>query len=161
MLLTFPARREEERHEVVAMLASLHLPGSPLIIPPHSGLETVAFELGLFFKKRNEEMDSQEFEKIKSAPELRGYTSSQETRVKAEEDIEGGMKQLSSLKQVLRREVVKGKNKGQEREVILPKEQTVKSEEGTAPSSLKQVLGNDVLKGMCQDQPRVWGKPLR
>jgi len=157
LLFTFPAQHEE-RYEVVAMLASLHIPGSPLIIPPCSGLETVASELGLLFKKGNEEIDSKEFEKMKSAPELREITSYVETKVKAEEDTDGEVNKLSSLKQVLRREVVKGKTQGQEQEVILTQEQTVKSEKGKAlevdyPSSLKQVLGNEVLKGMCQDQP--------
>ena len=132
LLFTFPAQHEEERYEVVAMLASLHIPGSPLIIPPCSGLETVASELGLLFKKGNEEIDSKEFEKMKSAPELREITSYVETKVKAEEDTDGEVNKLSSLKQVLRREVVKGKTQGQEQEVILTQEQTVKSEKGKA-----------------------------
>ena len=129
LLFTFPMRHEEEeRYEVTAMFASLHLPGSPLIIPPCSGFENVASQLGFLLKENNEEIDGKAF----------GKTSYQDTnRVKAEGDTDGGLNKLSMLKQVSRREVADGQH--QEQEVIFTQEQTVKLEEDR-DSEVDQVL---------------------
>ena len=91
----------EERYEVVAMLACLHLPGSPLIIPPHSGVETVASELGFLLR------DSKELEKIWGVPESR------ETRVKVEGEAHSKVQKLSRSKQVSRKAVSEGKCQSQ------------------------------------------------
>ena len=147
LLFTFPVA-QNGRCEVEAMLASLHLPGSPLIIPPSSRVETVASELGLLLKDNDVEIGDKEFEKI-SSPELTKVTSYQETRVKTEGDTDRDVDKLSCFK-----EVVKGKGQGQEEEVISTREPMLKVEEGMDPkvnksSHLKQVR-KEVVKEKCQ-----------
>ena len=161
LLFTFPAPLSKEGgYEVVAMLANLHLPGSPLLIPPYSQVEKVASELGLLLQ---EKVDGKEFDQMRSAPELTETTSYQETRVKAEGDTSREVNKLSSVKQMLRKEVLKGKcqsqnqgqGKGQHQEqgVISIQEQMVKGRQVVVKSSQdKLVFKKKVVKEKCPSQ---------
>jgi len=151
LLFTFSvAPTGEEKYKVEAMLASLHLPGSPLIIPPFSRVETIASELGLLLKDNNDEIDKKEFKKV-SSPELTEITSYQETRVMTEEDIYLEVDKLSSSK-----EVAKEKCQGQlqEEKVLSTEEPMVKVEKGMESevnkSSHSKHARKEVVKEKCQ-----------
>ena len=124
----------EERYEVVAMLACLHLPGSPLIIPPHSGVETVASELGFLLR------DSKELEKIWGVPESR------ETRVKVEGEAHSKVQKLSRSKQVSRKAVSEGKCQSQHD----PGQEVVAS-----THKLRRPAGNSKLKSGLKEQTKA------
>ena len=148
-LFTFPAApNEEEGYEVVAMLVSLHLPGSPFFVPPFSRLKTITSELGLHLKDSNSA--GEDFETLGRAPELTEVISPEKTRVKVEGSTDCEVEKLSSLKEVLRKEVSKGKLRG------LHQEPTLKAEEGfnsevNKSSQLKQVA-KEVVKERCWEE---------
>ena len=144
-LFTFPAApNDEEGYEVVAMLASLHLPGSPLFVPPFSQMKTITSELGILFKDSNS--TGKDFETLGRAPELTEVISPRKTRVKVEGNTDGKVEKLSSLKEVLSKEVSKGKLRGPHQEP------TLKVEEGLNPEVNKSSQLKEVVKEKCWEE---------